>query len=276
MTTQLLTMNETAPELERIRKCIYIPPRVETDGPARQISLEEMSRLAGFREESDLSASRLPFVWKLYEMLEEMERTGNEHIVSWSAHGKAFKVHNLKAFVTKIVPMYFKQSKYKSFQRQLYFYGFTRITSGPHVGSYGHPEFIRGSKAACLSIAPVPKKGKQAKLQRADSRASFSSNSSTDSQTVLGNPAACVTRDQSINPDSNADDVSTSLERTLTSNGDDMLVFGGMPFQSINPDSNNNADAVSTSPEGTPSNGDAMLIFGGMPFHFVDTDTMTR
>jgi hypothetical protein len=234
-----------------------------------------MSTLAGFQQESDLSASKLPFVWKLFQMLEEMERTENEHIISWSAHGKAFKVHNLKAFVTKIIPMYFKQSKYKSFQRQLYFYGFTRITSGPHVGSYSHPKFIRGNKATCLSIAPVPKKGKQAKLQqRAERGASFSSNaSSTNSQTVLGKPAACETRDQSINPDSNADAVSTSLEERTPSNGEDaMLVFGGMPFQSINPDSN--VDAVSTSLEHTPSNGDVAHLFGGMSFHFVDTDTM--
>jgi hypothetical protein len=53
-----------------------------------------------------------------------------------------------------------------------------------------------------------------------------------------------------------------------------MHVFGGMPFQSNNPDSNN-ADAVSTRLERAPSNGDTMLIFGDMPFHFVDTDTMT-
>jgi hypothetical protein len=51
-----------------------------------------------------------------------------------------------------------------------------------------------------------------------------------------------------------------------------MLVFGGMPFQSINPDSN--VDAVSTSLEHTPSNGDVAHLFGGMSFHFVDTDTM--
>ncbi|OEU12177.1 hypothetical protein FRACYDRAFT_155271, partial [Fragilariopsis cylindrus CCMP1102] len=48
-------------------------------------------------------------------------------IVSWVDNGTAFKVHDLDRFVNDIVPTYFKQTKYKSFQRQLYFYGFQRV-----------------------------------------------------------------------------------------------------------------------------------------------------
>ena len=50
--------------------------------------------------------------------------------------------------------MYFKQSKYKSFQRQLYLYEFTRITAGPNTGAYYHPKFVRGLQTLCLSMAP--------------------------------------------------------------------------------------------------------------------------
>ena len=63
--------------------------------------------------DSDLPSCKLPFVWKLYEMLEDMERIGNEHIISWLSNGKGFKVHDLSAFVDRVIPRYFKQSKYK-------------------------------------------------------------------------------------------------------------------------------------------------------------------
>ena len=44
----------------------------------------------------------------------------------------------------KILPFYFKQSKFDSFQRQLNLYGFTRISSGKDKGAYYHEMFIRG------------------------------------------------------------------------------------------------------------------------------------
>lgn len=92
------------------------------------------------------------FPVKLYEMLEEVERQGNEDIVSWQPDGKLFHVHNVEKFVEEILPAHFKQSKYKSFQRQLNFYGFQRVTSGPMEGSYGHRSFVRGDKELCKGI----------------------------------------------------------------------------------------------------------------------------
>jgi len=69
-----------------------------------------------------LAETKLPFVWKLYEMLEDIERTSRQDIVSWVDNGRAFKVHKLKEFVDVIIPQYFKQSQYKSFQKQLVSY----------------------------------------------------------------------------------------------------------------------------------------------------------
>ena len=43
---------------------------------------------------------------------------GMGSVVSWLPDGKAFKVHDPKVFVERILPTYFNQSKYKSFQRQ--------------------------------------------------------------------------------------------------------------------------------------------------------------
>lgn len=105
-------------------------------------------------QDEDLAASKLPFVWKLYEMLEDVEANGREDIVSWIDQGSGFKVHNMEKFVDEVIPKYFRQSKYKSFQRQLYFYDFHRVSNGPHAGAYKHPKFLKGVKTQCLSMMP--------------------------------------------------------------------------------------------------------------------------
>jgi hypothetical protein len=114
--------------------------------------------------ETDLPSSKLPFTWKLYEMLEDVEKNGQDHIISWVNDGTGFRVHDLDGFVDRIIPKYFKQTKYKSFQRQLYFYNFKRISfngkgessssAAAAAGSYSHPKFIRGKKQLCLSMTP--------------------------------------------------------------------------------------------------------------------------
>lgn len=58
------------------------------------------------------------FPWKLHDVLEDAERKGFTHIVSWTMGGRAFKVHNQKDFEQKIMTEYFNQTQYKSFQRQ--------------------------------------------------------------------------------------------------------------------------------------------------------------
>lgn len=101
--------------------------------------------------------SKLPFLLKLHKILDEVEKTGDEDIISWQKNGRSFKVHRPKEFVRTIIPKYFNQTKYKSFQRQLHLYNFQRIRKGPEAGSYSHPKFVRGFKA--LSMTIHPKKG---------------------------------------------------------------------------------------------------------------------
>jgi len=86
------------------------------------------------------------FPVKLYRMLSEVEKDGKQSIVTWNPDGRTLQVLNHKKFVSEILPNYFKQSKYKSFQRQLNFYGFQRVSHGPLEGSYGHPKFVRGNE----------------------------------------------------------------------------------------------------------------------------------
>lgn len=83
------------------------------------------------------------FPIRLHQMLAEVESDGLTEIVSWQPDGTSFKVHKQAAFVEKVLPRYFSQTKYRSFQRQLNHYGFERITKGAFEGSYRHLDFIK-------------------------------------------------------------------------------------------------------------------------------------
>ena len=74
-----------------------------------------------------------PFcLYRLLEKAAEDERIAS--VVSWLPNGKGFLVYDHRAFVNEIIPAYFNQSKYQSFQRQLNLYQFRRILSGPFKG----------------------------------------------------------------------------------------------------------------------------------------------
>jgi hypothetical protein len=62
---------------------------------------------------------RTTFPWKLHRMLQDAKKENREHILSWSADGKAFKIHNKGLFVSEILPKYFNRIQYRSFQRMV-------------------------------------------------------------------------------------------------------------------------------------------------------------
>jgi hypothetical protein len=100
---------------------IIIPPKPgEEDGYYASGNVSTMKymdvcsmSIANIGQEADLPSSKLPFTLKLYEMLEHVSETGQTDIVSWVGNGKAFKVHDMDRFVNEVIPIYFKQSKYK-------------------------------------------------------------------------------------------------------------------------------------------------------------------
>mmetsp|Transcript_27296 Transcript_27296/g.42405 ORF Transcript_27296/g.42405 Transcript_27296/m.42405 type:complete len:453 (+) Transcript_27296:151-1509(+) len=91
-----------------------------------------------------------PFPMKLHKMLtfvDDNSCSSNsflKDVVSWMPHGRSFCVHKPADFVEKIMPMFFKQTKWTSFQRQLNLYGFQRLTRGLDAGTYYHEMFLRG------------------------------------------------------------------------------------------------------------------------------------
>jgi hypothetical protein len=98
---------------------------------------------------------RIPvFPQRLYDMLEQAEVRGYDHIISWMPHGKSFKIHlnglrdaKSEETIVKILKSNnFQQTKFRSFLRQLNQYDFVRIHKGPRKGECRHDLFVRGRR----------------------------------------------------------------------------------------------------------------------------------
>jgi hypothetical protein len=103
----------------------------------------------------------VPFPMKLHNMLEHISLNDPTlaEIVSWQPHGRCFLVKDIKTFTSDVLPRFFQQRKYASFQRQLNLYGFNRITKGPDRGSYYHELFLRSKQILCRGIQRMKVKG---------------------------------------------------------------------------------------------------------------------
>ena len=104
------------------------------------------SNLANSNNTDLQRSSQFPF--RLHNMLDDADREGHSSIVSWCAGGNSFRIHQPKQMIT-VLQRYFRQSKFKSFLRQLQGYNFNRITKGKDQGIVSHPMFIRGRRSIC-------------------------------------------------------------------------------------------------------------------------------
>jgi len=84
--------------------------------------------------------------------MEVLDQPNLEHIICWMPHGRAFIVNSPQSFVKEVLPLFFKQSKFMSFTRQLNLWGFKRLTRGMDNGAYYHPLFLRGRPLLCMKM----------------------------------------------------------------------------------------------------------------------------
>lgn len=115
--------------------------------------------------------SEMQFPGKLHDMMEYVERHGMEQTISWTPDGNGIIVHKPEDLL-KILPMFFGQTKYRSFQRQLNMWHFERILDGPDKGAFVHPYFVRGNKPLC---AYMTRHDFENKVQPSISRSIFTS-----------------------------------------------------------------------------------------------------
>lgn len=114
------------------------------------------------------------FPFKLHRMLEAAIQEGNEAIVSWQPHGRAFKIHEPQGFEDLVLPKFYSKVKYKSFLRQLQLYGFQRNVDKASVdfGAYSHDLFQKGKEYLCHNMKrpKIKKKGPRATVPRLDAK----------------------------------------------------------------------------------------------------------
>ncbi|CAJ1934683.1 unnamed protein product [Cylindrotheca closterium] len=249
-----------------------IQPITTTEGE----KIPQLSFNGLLQQEADLPSSKLPFVWKLYEMLEGVERSGDEHIVSWVESGRAFRVHRLDEFVKNIVPIYFKQSKYKSFQRQLNFYGFTRIASGPNTGAYYHAQFLKGNKAICLSIRPKAASAKDQQGKKTKASAKTGSNSQEPQwmpqiQSLLAHGADHALKQQQQHSAAKIMPQPPVYQRQLPQHSPraESTALARMPVARRAPEQEEEQHRHHPSSSRRIRDGDAVTVFGNMSFHYV-------
>lgn len=131
-------------------------------------SIDVLPDTASISDVLALPSSTLPFCFKLHQILEQVKERGQTHIISWRPHGRAFSVYDPKLFVRDIMPHYFNQTKFASFQRQLNIYGFQRISSGIDKGSYYHSLFLQGQPLLCRSMYRIRIKGNKVRPSKSE------------------------------------------------------------------------------------------------------------
>lgn len=118
-------------------------------------------RGADKRKERYEIPNEVPFPLRVHIMLQQTESFDQTHIVSWMPSGRAFRVHDKDAFSKEVLPDYFRSSNFRSFQRNLSVYQFSRMWTGPEKGAYFHEKFVRHDRKLCtqmrrnLSSAPT-------------------------------------------------------------------------------------------------------------------------
>jgi len=90
------------------------------------------------------------FPYKLHQLLTDIENNEElSSIISWLPSGNGFRIHMPAVFQTVLLKKYFpRQSKLKSFKRQVQYYCFENLGRG----SYSHPCFVRGKRSLCGKI----------------------------------------------------------------------------------------------------------------------------
>lgn len=140
-----------------------ITPRALSLHPSKKLTfgvddtVHDKDATADGKALEDIRKSKKPFPMKLYTILNDAEKEGNEDIISFQENGRAFSIHDKARFIAEIAPRYFSTSQYSSFKRQLNLYGFKYTVLGTkHTPSYFHHEFIRENLTQCFAMKRKP------------------------------------------------------------------------------------------------------------------------
>lgn len=226
-----------------------------------------------------MAPKKKTFPWKLHAMLDMADQKGFREIVSWLPDGKGFKVHDPAAFVEKIMPTFFHQSKYKSFQRQLNLWSFERLSAGPDKGGYSHPNFfIRDKRCKIYNMQRQKIKGilstkikrKVERIKKKVERIADAANTNTTSIEKRGKESSDVA--SVISQGSSTDNNSDASSIKSGSDGENCVV--SPPTFLTTPISGNKISslpAFEIEAKDCPQTGDCM-DFEGRTYYFIDEE----
>jgi len=151
------------------------------------------------------------FPFKLYDMLEYAANSEYSSAVSWIENGRAFAIHDKDTFLCQIVPRFFKQTKIRSFTRQLNLWGFTRLVcKDPGYGAWKHKHFIHGDVDGLNRIERQEIKSNNSKIESVQS-SSKSRQRRTPSSTLKSEPIV----PRVMTPESSSDDGHSVLDTVV-------------------------------------------------------------
>ena len=85
------------------------------------------------------------FPAKLHNLLDYAEEHGFHDTISWTDEGSSFEIHDTNKIV-ELLPLFFGQTKYRSFYRQMNMWSFERIQDDTGVIKFRHPLFRKGKR----------------------------------------------------------------------------------------------------------------------------------
>jgi hypothetical protein len=198
----------------------YFKFRMKCETISSSGALDSSSSAPFSKKQHNFSISSWEFPQLLLDLLEDAENDGNEHIISWTPDGLAFKVHQRDEFMKQLIPNYFGLTKYNSFARQLQLWGFVFCKGAPSKPKFGtckfptspsyhpnaagglcshscsffeclsdsHPCFIRGQNPSCLSSM------KRTKIKGGKSRRAVSKKAAPTSTAVWPYPVKTISK----------------------------------------------------------------------------------
>jgi hypothetical protein len=116
----------------------------------RQSNLAEGPNLSENDPTDDQAYGRFPDILRLmmdYATAEGCKKPQYQRAASWSDDGKSIVILDKTLFCEQILPLFFKRTKFPSFVRKLFRWGFSRVTSKAIRRSkqqiFAHPKFVR-------------------------------------------------------------------------------------------------------------------------------------
>ena len=134
------------------------------------------------------------FPCKLMDMIDYAEQQGLDEVISWTSDGRAFNVNNSDMLVM-LLPRFFGQTKYASFQRQLHLWSFEKVREGSDRGAMAHPFFIRGRKAILQNMSRESFKRRSVdKTMKVASKEKLTDRTTSTTNTLINTPNWSVNR----------------------------------------------------------------------------------